>query len=63
MLKTLKQQIIYANMDSRRKQEMKDANMISEDHGAMANLPTTPIHREFNNNTFNQSPLFDDEVY
>lgn len=33
----------YDSMDSRRKQERMDGEMISEDHSAMANLPQSPI--------------------
>lgn len=33
----------YAGYDPRRRQEMRDAGMISEDHHALANLPQTPI--------------------
>lgn len=60
--KTLKQQLVYANTDPRRRQELKDSNMVSEDHEAMANLPTRAIHREYNNNTFDQCGMFDDEI-
>lgn len=30
---------IYAGIDARRSQEARDSRMISEDHGAIANLP------------------------
>lgn len=52
----------YSNVDPRRRQELKDSQMIGEDHNAMANLPTEPIHREYNQNSFNVSTMFDDEV-
>lgn len=39
----------YDSMDSRRKQEREDGNMISEDHGAMANLPQAPIMKFYAN--------------
>lgn len=42
------QDAFYSNVDPRRRQERKDARMISEDHRAIANLSETPIHREFN---------------
>lgn len=32
----------YAGMDPRRRQELEDAGMIHEDHGAVANLPQAP---------------------
>ncbi len=62
LAKTLKQRMIYMNTDPRRRQELKDSNMVSEDKGAMANLPMQAIHREYNNNTFDQCSMFDDEV-
>lgn len=37
----------YAGMDPRRRQEMADANMISEDNKAVANLPQNVIMREY----------------
>jgi hypothetical protein len=42
----------YDNVDPRRKQELKDSRMISEDHNAMANLSPRFIHREFNPDRF-----------
>jgi hypothetical protein len=39
--------------DPRRLQELMDARMIQEDENAMANLPTTPIHREFHHSYVN----------
>ena len=60
--KTMKQVIAYMNTDPRRRQELKDSNMISEDHGAIANLPRQFIQREYNNNTFDQCKMFDDEI-
>ena len=46
--------IFYDNVDPRRKQERKDARMISEDHSAMANLSNTAIHREFKHDNFQE---------
>lgn len=37
----------YAGMDSRRKQEREDAGMISEDHGAIANMPQNVVMRQY----------------
>lgn len=42
----------YEQVDPRRKQERKDARMISEDHNAIGNLSETPIYREFNQDRF-----------
>lgn len=52
----------YDNVDPRRRQELADSKMLNEDHTAMANLPRQAIHREYNQNRFNQSTMFDDEV-
>lgn len=51
-----------SKIDPRRQQEMADSRMVQEDQRAMANLPTQAIHREYNQNRFNFSPLRDDEV-
>lgn len=37
----------YEGMDARRRQEMEDAGMISEDHSAVANLPQGVIMRPY----------------
>lgn len=37
----------YAGADPRRRQEMRDANMIHEDHRAVANLPQNVIMRPY----------------
>lgn len=42
----------YMNVDPRRRQEVRDSKMLSEDHRAMANLPTYGIHAEYNQNYF-----------
>ena len=42
----------YNNVDPRRKQELADANMIHEDHQAVANLSERFIHRTFDANEF-----------
>jgi len=52
----------YENIDPRRRQEMKDARMVQEDRNAIANLSPKFIHREYNQNAFNQQPIADDEV-
>ncbi len=37
----------YAGMEPRRRQEMEDAGMISEDHNAIANLPQNVVYRAY----------------
>lgn len=37
----------YAGVDPRRRQEMRDAGMIQEDHKAVANLPQNVIMRPY----------------
>lgn len=37
----------YAGYDPRRRQEMRDAGMIHEDHRAVANLPQAPIMKYY----------------
>jgi hypothetical protein len=37
----------YEGMDSRRRQEMADAGMISEDHSEVANLPQGVVMRPY----------------
>lgn len=37
----------YAGYDPRRRQEMRDAGMIHEDHHALANLPQQPIMKYY----------------
>ena len=37
----------YDGMEPRRRQEMEDAGMISEDHSAMANMPQGVIMRPY----------------
>lgn len=62
LIEQMMRQTFYDKVDPRRRQELKDSNMIHEDHKAMSNMPTKAIHREYNQNTFGMSPLFDDEV-
>ena len=62
MMHRLLDNAFYDNIDPRRRQEVADSRMLQEDHAAMANCPTRPIHREFNQNRFNQSTMFDDEI-
>ena len=38
----------YDRIDPRRRQELADARLISEDMRAMANLPDRPVYHEFN---------------
>lgn len=37
-----------SNVDPRRRQELADANMIHEDHSAIANCPGGVINKQFN---------------
>ncbi len=37
----------YAGVDSRRRMENRDFNMISEDHSSFANLPQQVIYKEY----------------
>ena len=37
----------FAQIDSRRRQEVAEGGMLNEDHTAMANLPTEAIHTEY----------------
>lgn len=37
----------YAGMEPRRRQEMEDAGMISEDHNAIANLPQEVMFKKY----------------
>lgn len=39
---------VQPNVDPRRRQELADANMIHEDHNAMANCSPKAINRQFN---------------
>lgn len=50
--KVFHEHLLYSNMDPRRRQEMRDANMIREDHTAIGNLPKTSIHTAFGRNAF-----------
>jgi len=49
--------------DPRREQERIYSRMVQEDHTAMANLSPVPIHREWNRNIANPSPVWDNVVY
>jgi len=40
----------FANIDPRRRQEVAEGGMLSEDHRAMANLPERAIHMEYPRN-------------
>lgn len=52
----------YDNVDPRRKQENRDARMISEDHNAIANLADKPIYRTFDANRFQEHlSMFDQD--
>ena len=46
-------------IDPRRLPELKDSRMIQEDQTAMANCPTYPINREFNEAALFQNPYND----
>lgn len=49
------QAAFYRKVNPRREQEIMDARMIQEDHGAIANLSPEFINKEFNANRFMQS--------
>lgn len=44
--------IFFGAVDPRRRQELKDARMVHEDHSAVANLPQQAQHREFNQHKY-----------
>lgn len=44
--------ITAPNVDPRRRQELKDANMIFEDHNAIANLSPKFISRQFDSGKY-----------
>lgn len=55
------------NIDPRRRQEVKDSMMLWENHNEFANFPTRPIHREFNQDRYDERfaftmPAHDDEI-
>lgn len=52
----------YAGMDPRRRQEMRDAGMIHEDHRAIANLPQQVIMHEWPKNPAYQDYNLDDTI-
>lgn len=37
----------YAGLDPRRKREVADAGMVSEDRNAMSNLSSKPVHKQY----------------
>lgn len=52
----------WENVDPRRKQEYKDARMISEDHTAISNLSERPIYKTFDANRFQEHlSMFDQD--
>lgn len=61
-LPELLQDAFYENIDPRRRQEVADSRMVQEDDKQVANLPSKFINRQFNQDRFNQSPWFDDEI-
>lgn len=52
----------YAGIDPRRRKEVADAGMVSEDHHAIANLSPQFIHREFPKSRYYATPYIDDDV-
>lgn len=50
----------YAGIDPRRRQEVADAGMIQEDHGAIANLSPRAIHREYPKAGYYSTQYIDD---
>jgi len=52
----------YAGVDPRRRQEMLDGSMISEDHRAIANLPQHVVMREYPKAGHTMAPYIDDTI-
>lgn len=52
----------YAGLDPRRKKEMADGGMISEDKNAMSNLPPEGFQREYPSRRYSNNPYFDDSI-
>jgi hypothetical protein len=52
----------YAGMESRRKQEMEDGGMISEDHSQVANLPQEVMYKPYPKNTHYMPEDLDDTI-
>lgn len=43
---------LHERIDPRRRQEVADSRLVSEDHSAMANLPQRPVYHEYNQQRF-----------
>ncbi len=56
-IEQLMQDSFYDQIDPRRRQEIHDSRMISEDHTAIANLSPKFINRQFNQHTFKHDSL------
>jgi hypothetical protein len=52
----------YGGIDPRRRVEMADAGMISEDQTAMSNLPEKGYQQEYPRTGFNSMPYIDDST-
>lgn len=50
-------------VDPRRRPEFNDAQMIQEDHRAIANLPEKAIHREFRPGKYQPNYWMESEIY
>lgn len=50
----------FAGIDPRRRREVADSGMVQEDRTAIANLSSTPIHREYTRFGFYSTPYIDD---
>jgi len=52
----------YAGIDPRRRKELADGGLISEDRNAMANLPRQAVHHEYPQAGYYSTPYLDDTV-
>ena len=55
-------QEMYADMDSRRREEARDGDMIREDRSAVANLPQSVVYREYHKDGYNMPESLDDSI-
>ena len=49
----------YAGLDPRRRQEVAEGGMVQEDHRAIANLPEQPLHYEYPQDPYYNTPYLD----
>ncbi len=52
MMREMMEDAFYAQVDPRRRQERKDADMIHEDKTAMANMPPKDKYHTYNQNFY-----------